>query len=162
MIRTIVLAGLLCTGCLQAQSQATEAIVEDIFETYGGMEEMNTINLSGSFFGAFQKKEKADGSDNKLTDKVKSFRMISSKEGLPNPVDKKVYNSLLASLKSNKWETLVETKDKDGQLRVFIREEPGKPTEAIVLTWGAEKFSLFELTGLFQRGDLDNLDLDMN
>ena len=141
------------------QAQQSDKIVANLFERYGQLEAVNSIQMSGSFFKAFQSPE----TTNKNNTGIQAFRMIKNKEGAPNPMDQKTFQQLLAGLNADQYETLVETREEGTQLRFFVREPaPGKPSEAVILSWSPDSFLLISAKGLFKLEDLRNMDIQLS
>lgn len=157
MNKLLLFVFLLNVGCMQAQSPSSEKIIDEIFDQYGDREEMNTLTLSGSFLKAFQNQEDTAGSGKNFPKQMQSFRMINTKEGSANPVDKQVYDRLISSLNREKWEPVVETRSKGEATTVFLRQGSGEKADAIVLSWNKDKFSLIALSGFFKMEDLENM-----
>ena len=142
---------------LSLQAQQSDKIVASLFERYVQLEAVNSIQMSGSFFKAFQSPETTNNKG------LQSFRMIKNKDGAPNPMDKKTFQQLLAGLNADQYKTLVETREEGTQLRFFVREPaPGKPSEAVILSWSPDNFLLISAKGLFKLEDLRNMDINLS
>ena len=139
------------------QAQQSDKIVAGLFDRYGQLEGVNTIQMNGSFFKAFQSPETTNNKG------LQSFRMIKNKDGAPNPMDQKTFQQLLSGLQADNYETLIESREDGTQLRCFIREPaPGKPSEAVILSWSPDSFLLISAKGLFKLEDLRNMDIQLS
>ncbi len=145
-------------GCMiftfSLQAQSAEKRIAELFQRYENREGINTLQLNGSFF---------QSSSSDKTGGIQSFRMIKNKEGAPNPLDQPTFKQLLNSLSDSDYETLVDTREEDRQLRFYVRETtPGESSEAIIVSWSPENFLLISARGFFTLKDLQDLEVNVS
>ncbi|MBN7813237.1 DUF4252 domain-containing protein [Algoriphagus sp. H41] len=89
----------------------------------------------------------------KLISKIKGIRILSSEE-----VDgMTLYKEAMTTLNRNKYEDLMDIKDKGSNLKFMVREEGGLIKELTMLSGDSKSFTLLSMLGSFTYEDLNLL-----
>ncbi len=132
--------------------------VREFYNEYKGLEDANTILLSGSLlkFAA----QKAESEDNQqLIRKLNGIRLLTipGAERVPDRAEQQ----LLKDCKKLGLEPLMEFRDKGQNVRIWIREEGAWITDVLVTVRGPERFVLFNLTGALNYRALEDMDIEL-
>ncbi|WP_114751588.1 DUF4252 domain-containing protein [Pleomorphovibrio marinus] len=88
-----------------------------------------------------------------LISKVNGIRILSGEK-----VDgQKLYREAMSTLEIQRYEDLMDIKDKDSNVKFMVREEKGKIREFLMLTGSKDSFALLSLIGSFTYEDLNTL-----
>jgi hypothetical protein len=88
-----------------------------------------------------------------LISKVNGIRILSG-EKVDGP---KLFSDAMNTLDRNRYEELMDVKDKDSTVKFMVREENNRIREFLMLTGSKDSFTLLSLLGSFTYEDLNTL-----
>ncbi|GAB5552171.1 MAG: hypothetical protein Sapg2KO_17620 [Saprospiraceae bacterium] len=146
--------------CLPFVSFSQSKAIEDFYNKYKHHEDISKVELKGWVLKLVAKfTDEADTTDDFLR-KITKLRVLSMDEG--NLVERSDYNQLLKKVKSDRFEDLMQFKDKDGDVTILIREGGSAVTDILMLISGDDNFTLLSLEGRLKFSDIQNLNLDID
>lgn len=146
--------------CLPFVSFSQSKAIEDFYNKYKNHEDISKVELKGWVLKLVAKfTDEADTTDDFLR-KITKLRVLSMDEG--NLVEQSDYNQLLKKVKSDRFEDLMQFKDKDGDVTIMIREGGSAITDILMLISGDDNFTLLSLEGRLKFSDIQNLNLDID
>ncbi len=145
MKKIVVMIGLMMTASLAwAQSDA----INKFFNKYQADETFTQATISSKMFNLFTDMEVENKGDQEVLNaisKLKGLRVLA-KEETRNA--RELYKEALAIVPAKEYEELMYVRDKDKDMKFFIREtSPGKINELIMVMGGNSEFMILSLFG---------------
>ncbi|MDN3668733.1 DUF4252 domain-containing protein [Echinicola jeungdonensis] len=143
-------------------AQAQEDAIEKFFSKYLENENFSRVYISPKMMqmaGGFLKSA-AEGDQDKdaqamgeLISKLNGVRILSGEkvDGLS------LFDEAMGVLNRNKYEELMDVRDKESSLKFLVKEENGKVAELLMISGSDSEFTLLSLTGRFTYQDLNML-----
>ncbi|MEX2569621.1 MAG: DUF4252 domain-containing protein [Cyclobacteriaceae bacterium] len=157
--RTLVLIALFIMGFAGVQAQ--ENAIEKFYSKYVEDERFSRVYISPKMMqmaGGFLNSNMEEGDPDAenllhLIGKIKGIRILSGEqvEGLP------MFNEAIETLNRNRYEELMDIKDKGSSLKFMVREESGRIKELLMISGSTEEFTLMSMLGDFTYNDLNLL-----
>ncbi len=141
------------------QAKAQDDAIEKFFSNYTEDDRFSRVYMSPKMMqmaGGFLKSNSDDDESKEvgsIISKIKGIRILSSDEvdGL------QFYEDAMATLTANKYEELMDIRDRDSKLKFMVREENGLVKELLMVSGDKEDFSLLSMLGTFTYEDLNLL-----
>lgn len=138
----IVVAVLMTTGTF-AQGDA----IRSFFSKYQDDEAFSQVTISSKMFGLFTNMELEDKEDQEVLDaisKLKGLKVLAKEDARDA---RQLYSEANKMLPKSEYEELMYVRDKDKDMRFFIREKSGKIDELVMIAGGADDFMLMTIFG---------------
>lgn len=142
LVVMMMLALVATTGAL-AQSDA----ITKFFTKYQDDETFSQVTVSSKMFGLFTNMEMEDPEDQEVLNaisKLKGLRILA-KENTSDA--RKLYNEAMSLIPKKEYEELMSIRDKDKDMKFFIKEAGGKINELVMVAGGYEDFMVLSLFG---------------
>lgn len=153
----LLIPSLLLLGSLQAQDSA----IEKFYSKYVEDDRFSRVYISPKMMqmaGGFLNSNSVEGDEEadqmlSLISKVKGIRILSGEQvnGLH------MFEEAIGLLNRNKYEDLMDIKDKSSSLKFMVREEGGRIKELLMVSGGQAEFTLMSMLGDFTYKDLNML-----
>lgn len=157
MKKLVVLVILLLPVMVQAQEDA----IERFYAKYMDDERFSRVYISPKMMqmaGGFLNSNSVEGDEDaeelfSLISKVKGIRILSGEQvsGL------NMFDEAIGLLNRNKYEELMDIKDKGSSLKFMVREEGGRIKELLMVSGANTEFTLMSMLGDFTYQDLNML-----
>lgn len=145
-MKKVMLAGVMMLMALGAFAQG-DAITK-FFSKYQNDETFSQVTVSSKMFNLFTNLEVESKEDKEVLDaisKLKGLRILANentKDGYA------LYKEAMGLLPQKDYEELMSVRDKDNDMKFFIRESaPGKISELLMISGGASEFMVLSLFG---------------
>jgi len=155
---------LVMSGMAMAQGDA----ITKFFSKYQNDETFSQVTVSSKMFNLFTNLEVESKEDKEVLDaisKLKGLRILA-KEDARNGYE--LYKEALALVPMKEYEELMSVRDKDKDMKFFIKEtSPGKISELLMVSGGIKDFMVLSLFGeidlkqvgkIGRKMDIDGLD----
>lgn len=165
-MKKLMLSGVLVmmSGMVWAQGDA----ISKFFNKYQDDETFTQVTVSGKMFNLFTNMEVKNQEDQEVLNaisKLKGLRVLAKEEARNS---RELYKEALALVPAKEYEELMSVRDKDKDMKFFIKEvKAGLISELVMVAGGNEEFMVLSLFGeidLKQIGkigskmDIDGLD----
>ncbi len=94
-----------------------------------------------------------------MISKIKGLRILA-KEGARN--SRELFAEALASIPQKEFEELMTVRDKDKDMKFFIKESGGKISELVMIAGGNEEFMVLSLFGEIDLKQISKISKSMN
>jgi hypothetical protein len=139
---------------------AQEDAIQRFFSKYMEDDRFSRVYISPKMMqmaGGFLKSNAGTDKDaeelGSLIGKIKGIRILSSDTGNGMAL----YNEVMSTLSKNKYEDLMDVKDKGTNLKFMVREEGGLIKELTMISGDPKNFTLLSMLGNFTYEDLNLL-----
>lgn len=126
---------------------AQGSAVSDFFSKYQNDESFSQVTISSKMFGLFTNMELEDKEDQEVLNaisKLKGLKVLAKDDTRDS---RALYNEANKMLPKNEYEELMYVRDKDKDMRFFIREKAGKINELVMIAGGSDNFMLLSIFG---------------
>lgn len=140
---------LLIITLMSAVSIAASAqnALDKMFQKYAGDESFMEVNISSKMFSLITNMEVKTAEDKEVVEaisKIKGLRILR-KENTSDA--RSLYKEAFGQLPAKEFEELMTVRDKDQDMKFYIREKSGKVSELIMIMGGAKDFMILSLFG---------------
>jgi len=140
---------LLIITLMSAVSMAASAqnALDKMFQKYAGDESFMEVNISSKMFSLITNMEVKTPEDKEVVEaisKIKGLRILR-KENTSDA--RSLYKEAFSQLPTKEFEELMTVRDKDQDMKFYIREKSGKVSELIMIMGGAKDFMILSLFG---------------
>ncbi|MEN0046769.1 MAG: DUF4252 domain-containing protein [Bacteroidota bacterium] len=154
-ITLLVILALLC----QIPSFGQGNYLEKFIERHADKADANSLSLNDwslKLTSSFINRE----TGKKIKNKVTQLRLLTSEN--PSFASNNDIRGLISSLKKDRFESLIEVREKGNNVKFMIREDRETVTDVLMLVQGTDGFVLLSLEGLFKLKDLKNFQMDID
>jgi hypothetical protein len=127
-------------------AQAQDAISK-FFSKYQTDESFTQVNISSKMFSLFTNMEAETAEDKEVLDaisKLKGLRILKK----DNTSDaRSLYKEAFALIPTKEFEELMSVRDKDKDMKFYIKESNGKISELVMIMGGMQDFMVMSLFG---------------
>jgi hypothetical protein len=120
--------------------------ISKFFSKYQGDESFSQVNISSKMFGLVTNLEAEKPEDKEVLEaisKIKGLRIL----GKENTSDAKALYKEAFALVGKDFEELMSVRDKDKDMKFFIKETSGKISELVMIMGGTDDFMVMSLFG---------------
>lgn len=121
--------------------------VSKFISKYQDDETFSQVTVSSKMFGLFTNMELEDKEDQEVLDAISKLKglKVLAKDDARNA--RELYAEANKMLPKTEYEELMYVRDKDKDMRFFIREKGGKIDELVMVAGGSDDFMLLTLFG---------------
>jgi Domain of unknown function (DUF4252) len=165
-MKKVTMGIVMMTMSLLAQAQGDA--ISKFFSKYQSDDTFSQVTVSSKMFNLFTNLEVENKEDKEVLDaisKLKGLRILAKEDARDGYI---LYKEALAMVPAKEYEELMSVRDKDKDMKFFIKETaPGKISELLMIAGGNDEFMVLSLFGeidLKQVGkigskmDIDGLD----
>ena len=147
--------------------QAQDNAISKFFSKYQGDESFSQVTVSSKMFGLFTNMDAEKPEDKEILDaisKIKGLRVLAKQEARNA---RELYKEAMTMIPAKEYEELMTVRDKDKDMKFFIKETGGKISELVMVMGGNEEFMVLSLFGeidlkqvsrIGRKMDIDGLD----
>ena len=143
-------------------AQAQGDVISKFFNKYQNDEAFSQVNVSSKMFGLFTNMKIESKDDQEVLDaisKIKGLRVLA-KEDARNA--RELYKEALSLIPAKDFEELMSVRDKDKDMKFFIKEAGGKISELVMIAGGNESFMVLSLYGEIDLKQVSKIGSKMN
>lgn len=141
--------------------QAQDAISK-FFTKYQNDETFSQVNISSKMFSLMANLDVENPEDKEMVDmisKIKGLRILAKEEARNS---RELYKEALGMIPQKEFEELMTVRDKDNDMKFFIKESGGKISELIMVSAGNEEFMVLSLFGEIDLKQVSKISKKMN
>ena len=147
--------------------QAQDNAISKFFSKYQGDESFSQVTVSSKMFGLFTNMDAEKPEDKEILEaisKIKGLRVLAKQEARNS---RELYKEAMTMIPVREYEELLTVRDKDKDMKFFIKETGGKISELVMVMGGNEEFMVLSLFGeidlkqvsrIGRKMDIDGLD----
>jgi hypothetical protein len=136
--------------------------ISKLFTKYQTDESFNQVNISSKMFGLVTNLEADKPEDKEVLNaisKIKGLRIL----GKENTSDAKaLYKEAFALIAGKEFEELMSVRDKDKDMKFYIKESGGKISELVMIMGGTDDFMVMSLFGEIDLKQISRIGQKMN
>lgn len=141
--------------------QAQDA-VSKFFSKYQNDESFSQVNISSKMFSLMANLDVENPEDKEVVEmisKIKGLRILAKEEARNS---RELYKEALGMIPTKEFEELMTVRDKDKDMKFFIKESGGKISELIMIAGGNEEFMVLSLFGEIDLKQVSKISKKMN
>jgi hypothetical protein len=145
---------------MEAQAQ-TDAITK-FFNKYAADESFTQVTVSSKMFSLFTNMEAETPEDKEVLDaisKLKGLRILAKEK---DSNSRALYKEAFALIPAKEYEELMSVRDKDKDMKFYIKETGGKISELLMLAGGDDEFMVLSLFGEIDLKQISRIGRKMN
>ena len=146
---------------VSAGVQAQDAISK-FFSKYQNDDTFSQVTISSKMFSLFTNMEVEDKDDQEVMDaisKLKGLRILTKEDNRDSRV---LYKEAMGMIPIKEYEELMTVRDKDKDMKFFIKESGGKISELVMVMGGNEEFMVMSLFGEIDLKQVSKIGKKMN
>ena len=127
--------------------QAQDNAINKFFSKYQNDESFSQVTVSSKMFGLFTNMDVEKPEDKEVLDaisKIKGLRILGKQQTRDS---RALYKEAMAMIPQKEYEELLTVRDKDKDMKFFIKESGGKISELVMVMGGNEEFMVLSIFG---------------
>jgi Domain of unknown function (DUF4252) len=160
-MKKLMLAGVMVVLAVAAQAQGDA--ISKFFDKYKDDDSFTQVTVSSKMFSLFTNMEVKDKDDQDVLNaisKLKGLRVLAKEEARNS---RELYKEALALVPMKEYEELMSVRDKDKDMKFFIKEtKPGMISELVMVAGGNEEFMMLTLFGEIDLKEISKIGNKMN
>ncbi|GIL23411.1 MAG: hypothetical protein BroJett042_19240 [Bacteroidota bacterium] len=158
-MKKIIIGLMVMTASVAVQAQDA---VSKFFTKYQNDESFSQVNISSKMFSLMANLDVENAEDQEVVNmisKIKGLRILA-KEQTRN--SRELYKEALGMIPVKDFEELMTVRDKDKDMKFFIKESGGKISELVMIAGGNEEFMVLSLFGEIDLKQVSKISKKMN
>jgi len=154
----VVLVMMAVAEAAQAQGDA----ISKFFSKYQNDETFSQVNMSSKMFSLMANLEVENPEDQEVVNmisKLKGLKILAKEEARNS---RELYKEALGMIPAKEYEELMSVRDKDKDMKFFIKESGGKISELVMVAGGNEEFMLLSIFGEIDLKQISKISKKMN
>jgi hypothetical protein len=147
---------------MAAHGAFAQDIITKFFNKYQGDESFTQVTISSKMFSLFTNMEVENKEDQEVLtaiSKLKGLRIL----GKENTSDaRSLYKEAFALIPTREFEELMSVRDKDKDMKFYIKENGGKISELVMIMGGSKDFMVMSLFGEIDLKQVSRIGRKMN
>ena len=146
---------------MSAGVRAQDAISK-FFSKYQNDESFSQVTISSKMFNLFTNMEVEDKDDQEVMNaisKLKGLRILTKEDTRDS---RTLYKEAMGMIPMKEYEELMTVRDKDKDMKFFIKEAGGKISELVMVMGGNEEFMVMSLFGEIDLKQVSKIGKKMN
>jgi hypothetical protein len=160
-MKKLMIGAVMMMGSVMAMAQG-DAITK-FFAKYQDDESFTQVKVSQKMFGLFTNMDVDKPEDKEILDaisKIKGLRVLAKHETRDS---RTLYKEAMAMIPTNDYEELMSVRDKDKDMKFFIKElSAGKIGELVMVMGGNDEFMVLSLFGEIDLKKISHIGKKMN
>ncbi len=143
-------------------AQAQGDAISKFFSKYQSDETFSQVNMSSKMFSLMANLEVENPEDQEVVNmisKLKGLKILAKEEARNS---RELYKEALGMIPAKEYEELMSVRDKDKDMKFFIKESGGKISELVMVAGGNEEFMLLTLFGEIDLKQVSKISKKMN
>ncbi len=132
---------------LSVTVQAQDNAISKFFSKYQNDESFSQVTVSSKMFGLFTNMDVEKPEDKEVLDaisKIKGLRILGKQQTRDS---RALYKEAMSMIPQKEYEELLTVRDKDKDMKFFIKESGGKISELVMVMGGNEEFMVLSIFG---------------
>ena len=132
---------------MSVAAQAQDNAISKFFTKYQNDESFSQVTVSSRMFGLFTNMDVEKPEDKEVLDaisKIKGLRILGKQQTRDS---RALYKEALSMIPPKEYDELMSVRDKDKDMKFFIKEAGGKISELVMVMGGNEEFMVLSLFG---------------
>jgi Domain of unknown function (DUF4252) len=132
---------------LAVAAQAQDNAINKFFSKYQNDDSFSQVTVSSKMFGLFTNMDVEKPEDKEVLDaisKIKGLRILGKQQTRDS---RALYKEAMAMIPTKEYEELLTVRDKDKDMKFFIKEAGGKISELVMVMGGNEEFMVLSIFG---------------
>ena len=162
MVKSIVLM-LIFTGVLPALQ--AQSIMDKLYDKYSGQEGYTSVYISKYMFDMFRNNEanvETSEQMDQIMSKLNCIKILVTDDDPATPVPVNLYTEIMKVIPSSPYKEIMMVKEKDQDIKFFVREEKGKVTELLMVIGGKTESVLISIQGDIDMKNISKLAKSMD
>lgn len=160
-MKKVIVGAVMMVMSLMAQAQSDA--ISKFFTKYQNDESFSQVTVSSKMFNLFTNMEVQSKEDQEVLNaisKLKGLRILAKE----NTRDSRMlYKEAMAMIPVKEYEELMTVRDKDKDMKFFIKEtSPGKISELVMVAGGNEEFMVLSLFGEIDLKQVSKMGMKMD
>ncbi|MBX2896516.1 MAG: DUF4252 domain-containing protein [Cyclobacteriaceae bacterium] len=158
-MKKVIVGLMLMTAVFAVQAQDA---VSKFFTKYQNDESFSQVNISSKMFSLMANLDVNDKEDQEVVNmisKIKGLRILAKEQARNS---RELYKEALGMIPQKDFEELMTVRDKDKDMKFFIKESGGKISELIMIAGGNEEFMVLSLFGEIDLKQVSKISKRMN
>ncbi len=160
-MKKLMLVGMMVVFSVATQAQG-DAITK-FFDKYKDDDSFTQVTVSSKMFSLFTNMDVKNQDDQDVLNaisKLKGLRVLAKENGRNS---RELYKEALALVPMKEYEELMSVRDKDKDMKFFIKEtKPGTISELVMVAGGNEEFMMLTLFGEIDLKEISKIGSKMN
>ncbi len=148
---------------LSVAAQAQGDAISKFFNKYQDDDSFTQVTVSSKMFSLFTNMDVKNPEDQEVLNaisKLKGLRILAKQEARNS---RELYKEALSLVPMKEYEELMSVRDKDKDMKFFIKEgKPGVINELVMVAGGNEEFMMLSLFGEIDLKQISNIGSKMN
>ncbi len=144
-MKKLVIGALMMVTAIAVQAQ--DNAVSRFFAKYQNDESFSQVTVSSKMFSLFTNMDVEKPEDKEILDaisKIKGLRILGKHETRDS---RALYKEAMSMIPAKEYEELMTVRDKDKDMKFFIKESGGKVSELVMVMGGNEEFMVMSIFG---------------
>lgn len=136
--------------------------ISKFFSKYQNDETFSQVNMSSKMFSLMANLEVENPEDQEVVNmisKLKGLKILAKEEARNS---RELYKEALGMIPAKEYEELMSVRDKDKDMKFFIKETGGKISELVMVAGGNEEFMLLSIFGEIDLKQISKISKKMN
>ncbi|MCE7863702.1 MAG: DUF4252 domain-containing protein [Bacteroidetes bacterium CHB5] len=158
-MKKIIIGLMMMTASVAIQAQDA---VSKFFTKYQNDESFSQVNISSKMFSLMANLDVENAEDQEVVNmisKIKGLRILAKEEARNS---RELYKEALGMIPVKDFEELMTVRDKDKDMKFFIKETGGKISELLMIAGGNEEFMVLSLFGEIDLKQVSKISKKMN
>src|SRR5258708_1416942 len=160
VMKKLVVGFVMLVGAVAAQAQ--DNAISKFFSKYQSDESFSQVTVSSKMFGLFTNMDVQSPDDKEVLDaisKIKGLRILGKEQTRDS---RALYKEALSMIPSKEYDELMSVRDKDKDMKFFVKEAGGKISELVMVMGGNEEFMVLSLFGEIDLKQVSKIGHKMN
>ena len=147
---------------LSIAAQAQDNAISKFFSKYQNDESFSQVTISSKMFGLFTNMDADKPEDKEVLEaisKIRGLRILAKHETRDS---RALYKEAMAMIPQKEYEELMTVRDKDKDMKFFVKESGGKISELVMVMGGNEEFMVLSLFGEIDLKQVSRIGRRMN
>jgi len=147
---------------LSLVTQAQDNAISKFFNKYQNDESFTQVTISSKMFGLFTNIDADKPEDKEVLDaisKVKGLRILAKHETRDS---RALYKEAMSIIPVKEYEELMTVRDKDKDMKFFVKEAGGKISELVMIMGGNDEFMVMSIFGEIDLKQISKIGKSMN
>lgn len=141
---------------------AQDNAISKFFSKYQNDESFSQVTVSSKMFGLFTNMDVDKPEDKEVLDaisKIKGLRILGKQQTRDS---RALYKEALSMIPQKEYDELMSIRDKDKDMKFFVKEAGGKISELVMVMGGNEEFMVLSLFGEIDLKQVSKIGHKMN
>lgn len=160
-MKKVIAGAVMMVMSLMAQAQSDA--ISKFFTKYQNDESFSQVTVSSKMFNLFTNMEVQSKEDQEVLNaisKLKGLRILAKEQTRDS---RALYKEAMAMIPAKEYEELMTVRDKDKDMKFFIKEtSPGKISELVMVAGGNEEFMVLSLFGEIDLKQVSKMGMKMD